>query len=196
MKQCEKAPKPSNYPTNPILAISAVAQVRKNNRKRENGKRSPSNSALKRFPCHECKKYGHWENDQNSDGSLKTGAKVFYTAEDLTASLSPDSKATGNSSVYQRKYTVTFNMATLIGSSVANHHYSASRPPKLIAHGPLVDDGAPYSALGIVELKMIREQLKMFSNLNLDEIPESLNGYMHWQYGDGSHAISSRLIMG
>ena len=65
-----------------------------------------------------------------------------------------------------------------------------------IVSGPLLDDGAPYSAIGIVELKLLFKELGKTFPKRLQKVPEALNGYSHFQYGTGSHASQTRAILG
>lgn len=58
---------------------------------------------------------------------------------------------------------------------------------------PLVDDGAPYSAIGYVELQLLLNHMNGFS---LDSIPSCLEGVIKWHYGSGEHSSASRNIMG
>lgn len=62
--------------------------------------------------------------------------------------------------------------------------------------GPLVDDGAPYSAIGMIELKLLRDHLGLNECFELDPVPKTLNGYTQWQYGTGTHASAARDILG
>lgn len=67
---------------------------------------------------------------------------------------------------------------------------------KCDAPGPLVDDAAPYSALGIVELRSLSREILPDWNGKLDAIPETLHDCVFWQYGSGIHASSKRRILG
>lgn len=62
--------------------------------------------------------------------------------------------------------------------------------------GPLLDDGAPYSALGEVELRILLDELGLTFPRQIDPIPRSLQGFSYFQYGTGSHASQSRKILG
>lgn len=59
---------------------------------------------------------------------------------------------------------------------------------------PLVDDGAEYSAIGIVELKLLQHSNEI--SLSLDPISNSLGSVTHWQFRYGPHASASRKILG
>lgn len=59
--------------------------------------------------------------------------------------------------------------------------------------GPLVDDGAEYSAIGSIELQIL---LNIDSDVGLEPPPDTLNGHSHWQYGQGEHRSARRPILG
>lgn len=46
--------------------------------------------------------------------------------------------------------------------------------------GKLVDDGAQYSAIGNIELLLLKDHLNSVDDIDIDPIPESLNGFTHW----------------
>lgn len=60
--------------------------------------------------------------------------------------------------------------------------------------GPLVDDGADYSAIGIIVLRLNN---KLFSDdqKKLGPITESLNGVARWQYSADEHESALRKIL-
>ena len=80
-------------------------------------------------------------------------------------------------------------MALQTGSSVSTINKT------MYQHGPLVDDGAPYFGVELVELKVIACQLRLLETIKLEKIPESLIRYAHWQYGAGDHSSPTRKIM-
>ena len=88
-------------------------------------------------------------------------------------------------------------MATLTSPSDKDilTSYSASTTSS-IDHGPLLDDGAPYSAIGQIQLHLLADQIGISPNLKLGAIPQSLKGHTHWQYGTGEHASPPRRILG
>lgn len=77
-------------------------------------------------------------------------------------------------------------------SRLITSHDSVNR----VRLGPLVDDGAPYSAIRYVELLILRNALGLEVDFVLDKLPESLDGRTLWQYGSGKHASETRRIMG
>lgn len=80
--------------------------------------------------CHKCGKYGHWHSDHNQDGSLKLGARSS------PAPIQNDSGSTSS------KKTVTFGMVKMVSD---DHDIDTD------FFGPLLDDGAPYSGMGLFE---------------------------------------------
>lgn len=61
---------------------------------------------------------------------------------------------------------------------------------------PFLDDGASYSAIGIVKLNLQTDQTGLSPNPQLDGIPPALEGHTHWQYGTGEHASPAHRILG
>ena len=138
-----------------------------------------------RHPCNKCGKYDHWIRDHNSDGSLPPHVKSVSERKPASYSTSSASSAFARD---QKKNAISFNMAALVGSTASTY-----TKPEL---GPLVDDGAPYSAIGLVELNLLKEHHRSGSPKKLDPIPSSLSGHSHWQYGTGEHSSPARKILG
>ena len=138
----------------------------------------------KKSRCHLCKKFGHWATEHNEDGSLPP--TVRSTDEPVDCKVAP-----GNGSA---KETVTFNMARVTTKDriVA----SSSKLSCDVSVGPLLDDGAPYSALGADELSALAPQLVPGWNGGLDPIPDALHGCTSWQYGTGEHSSPARDNLG
>ena len=189
MKQCDKS-SAKNY-GGTISASSAGTAFRCNHGgKSKSGSRKPSNSALKRLPCHTCGKYGHWKSSHRDDGTLHPDTKVFDTADQFAASLgSSDSTSKSYSNT---KKTISFNMANIFSSTSTTKNCTFVDP----FLGPLVDDGAPYSAIGNIELRLLQDQFGYEIDAQFDSIPDSLDGHTHWQYGIGQHSSAPRRILG
>lgn len=109
-----------------------------------------------RFPCHKYNKFGHWENDQNPDGTLRQGVKCFETPENSSSSHTSTNNNNGmmqvilgfNSKVISTSDTIKCSTAIL---KVSDYNI-----------GPLVDEVAAYSAIG-------EHELKLFQTLNPSE---------------------------
>ena len=62
--------------------------------------------------------------------------------------------------------------------------------------GPIIDGGAPYSAIFVTELCVIRSSLGLPSLTKYDPLLDSISHYKYWHYGGGSHSSEKRLILG
>ena len=73
-------------------------------------------------------------------------------------------------------------MVAFVGSS-ANTNGSSENTSPSAELGLLVDNGVPYSDIGIFELNLLAENVELSSIFQLASIPDSLDGHTHWQYG-------------
>ena len=62
--------------------------------------------------------------------------------------------------------------------------------------GPLVDDGAPYSGLGMQQPADIAEQIMIGWNGQLGRLPPEVRDRPYWQYGSGTYSSMRRRILG
>lgn len=62
--------------------------------------------------------------------------------------------------------------------------------------GPMLDDGAPYSAIGIEELRSLHLSILPTWDGSLESIPEIIADRAFWQYGVGAHESAARRILG
>lgn len=62
--------------------------------------------------------------------------------------------------------------------------------------GPMLYDGAPYSAIGTKELRSLHIAILLNWNVSLEPIPESIADLSFRQNGVGSHASAARKILG
>ena len=62
--------------------------------------------------------------------------------------------------------------------------------------GPLLDDVAPYSGLGMHELKILSPYLRANWSGKLYPLPSAIGNCAHWQYGTGTHSSDSRKMLG
>lgn len=137
-----------------------------------------------RHPCNKCGKYGHWIRDHNSDGSLPPHVK---SVNERSKSSPRPVYASSSSTRDQKMKDISFNMASLVGSIS-----STCTKEEL---GTLVDNGAPYSAIGIFELSALKKQVKYGLPTRPDPISSSLKVHYHWQYGTGEHSSPARKIL-
>ena len=162
------------------------------------GFKKPPLSVLKRKPCIQCKKFGHWKDSHASDGTLPNGTPAFDTAQKFIESLKHNhgsgASEGGNSNPNGSKNTLTFNNACLTGNSCNHNGNSANRNNcSNDVLGPLVDDGAPYSAIGYIELQLL---LNSVNDVEIDPMPSCLENATQWQYGSGEHSSAPRKILG
>ena len=91
----------------------------------------------------------------------------------------PEKREAQSSEAGTSKKSVTFNIAKLVaGSSEIGGQFTVL----------LLDDGAPYSGIGISELKMFSPYLRTKKSGKLYPLPDSISDRTHWQYGTGSHS--------
>lgn len=62
--------------------------------------------------------------------------------------------------------------------------------------GPVVDDLEPYSAIGIVNLKLLYDHLSTSSNILFQPIPDAIVGHTHLKYGFCNHDSPAFRILG
>ncbi len=99
----------------------------------------------------------------------------------------PENPEAQSSEAGTSKKSVTFNMAKLVaGSSEIGGEFT----------GPLLDDGALYSGIGISELKRLSSYLRTQWSGKLYPLPDSISDRNHRQYGTGSHSSESRRMLG
>ena len=130
--------------------------------------------------CKKCQEWGHWQYDHNQDGSLKPGVK---STKEPTTYSKVQSRSSGRT-----KKSITFHMAKLssFGAKIGDTSFPS----------PLLDDGAPYSGIGIHELKLLTPYLREKWDGKIHPIPAPISDKTHWQYGTGSHSSESRKMLG
>ena len=133
------------------LALNANGAYNRNNKNRSFRKnRTPEELAelKKRTKCDACGKTGHWKGDSDCD------------------KISDSSQAPKNTTFGKKKTgTVSFHMANL-------KPFSASSVEDQL--GPLVDDGAPYSSMGIYEFRELQRVTMPTFNGAFDPLPPSV----------------------
>ena len=127
--------------------------------------------------CRSCGERGHWA----SDGLCKSSQVSRKRSVDKPPISTDNSKHvnSGNSSG-----SVAFFMANVCDDGTAKF-------PR-----PLVDDGAPYSGLGVQQLVEIAEDIMVGWNGKLDPLPASVRHRPYWQYGNGTHSSTRRRTIG
>lgn len=144
-----------------------------------------------------CAKFGHRKDSHRAEGSLIEDAQYFDIAAEFASSLGGGSNSrSGNSrNGGQPTRTISFDNAGLI----ANAYSSRDASSDVInnnALGPFVDDGAPYSAVGNVKLRLLMDRFGNMSSVEPEPISSTLAGCTHSQYGKGEHLSTPRRILG
>lgn len=62
--------------------------------------------------------------------------------------------------------------------------------------GPLVNDVAPFSAIGLAELNFVHHHLSPFRDGQIDEPLSSLDNRLLWKYRSGEHSSPQSKIIG
>ena len=62
--------------------------------------------------------------------------------------------------------------------------------------GPLVDDGAPYSGMGLQEFRELQKVIMPTFNGVFDPLPPSVADRPFWKYGNGEQSSGRRKIIG
>ena len=115
-----------------------------------------------RCQCRLCKKYGHWVEDHFPDGKLKPG--TASTDEPVDKRKQTHQPTDG---------TLTF-MAKLSRTALDNDLFAGH-------HGPLLDDGAPFSGIGFTEFKMLQSRILPDWSGTLDALPDIIQKTPYWQ---------------
>lgn len=99
-----------------------------------------------------------------ADGSLPPGVKSFDTPQHSNSNSNKNSNNDGNSersssSADVKKKNISFNMANF------------SEPSEIPLYlGPIIESGALYSAIGLINLNMLADHFGLQSNPSLDPI--------------------------
>lgn len=144
-------------------------------------------------PCHLCKQVGDWADAHNPDGSLKPGSPSF----DPQAMKSVGADGTVKPNPNVPAPAVAF-MANVVNDTIQPPNTVVcvlSAQPRSSRIGPLVDDGAPFSAIGEVELTFHRKRLVGGASEFLEK-PGELRHCSFWQFGVGDHDSPLRRILG
>ena len=202
LRQCDQPRDNRSNLQNPLLSNLAHHQ-RFNKYKHRNKQHFQLQSIVdkkRNNPCHRCGMYGHWANEHLLDGSLKPG--TLSLAEPIKSDKSENandetSDANGQkiddpNATNSGTKSITFNDSTLCDETL---DHSKSHSPSMHI-GPLVDSGAPYSAIGFSELCLLSHHILPHWQAELLPIPDSLDGRTIWQYGSGTHSSPQRRILG
>ena len=183
LRQCDRTGNGDQNVSSSALHANSVSATTFNTHRKKKGKKKLNPAELAdlktKTECRICHKHGHWACDHHADGTVKPGAVVIDT----------EANRNNQDENPPRRRNLTFNMASL------DHGVPNSKIPHDFI-GPLVDDGAPYSGMGMHEFTLLKPVLLAEWNGQLDPIPASIADRPYWQYGVGSHASAPRRILG
>ena len=151
-------------------------------------RRSPEQLAsLKKVStCKSCKQKGHWAGDKECNNSNND------VTQDLERRIEPKPNRGSTGTVTFHMVSLSNNHDTEISSSICQHAYHGEK----IQLGPLIDDGAPYSGMGLEEFLELKDTIMPSFDGMLDPLPATVAYRPFWQYGSGNHASSRRKILG
>lgn len=131
--------------------------------------------------CHRCKKKGHWASDVDKCDQfpVQHSTAAAQSSTSTMRSVDPPPKPSK-----AKPGVLSFHMANL-GSELT----------RTLTVGPQVDNAAPYSGLGLTELRVMRSAILPHWDGNLAPLPLSIQPTPFWQYGSGNHASAPRKII-
>ena len=197
IRQCDNGSSTSRQPTSSNNVLSTNSVLSQNQSSSQSGstyskkKRTMNPEQLRKYKlrcrCNTCGKFGHFHSDHNADGTIKDG---------LPSNDNPPN-ASNNSNNINRNgnggAVLNFGMANLTPKSTTSLSSFSNVPSQL---GPMVDSGAPYSAIGVPELCVLWSSLGRQHITEYDPIPSAISHYAFWQYGSGAHSSAPRRILG
>lgn len=145
-----------------------------------------------KFACRQRGKYGHWKEEHKPDGSLKHGVPSHDKPQTENARGDAKKESTEESESRKAKLVLGFTSTVTSSTLVANSSNSVSAAFRNV--GPLVDDAAPYSAIGEMELHIMSKGL--IEPPLIEPKPEMFADYDTWQYGSGEHGSARKSIIG
>lgn len=130
--------------------------------------------------CNWCGSYGYWFSDHRSDGTLHEA--VIYSGKPIVDDNNKPHHRTndehkGDKDDKSRSTSTFSNVALNSKTDIACLDKMKSDALEL---GALVDNGASYSAIGIVELNALNCNIPSF-NVALNDIPSSLKNCTLWK---------------
>lgn len=129
--------------------------------------------------CSMCVKYGHWGHHHNTDSSLPAATKSV----DLSYALNNKGNTVAKRTLRLKKVRAGRCSNDARGSQTTS------------VRGPLVDIGAPYSAIRIAKLQLTKQNIGYDVSDSLMSISLALNGRICWQRETGKHFSAKRRIL-
>lgn len=135
--------------------------------------------------------HGHWATDHSQDGSSKHYVRLITpTGRTQHQNQVQPQTPNGVQPAHQQLnpgQNVNGQVRTFITNMVDN---TANSNPK-ISSGPLIDNGSPYSSIGLTVLRSLPHEDASFS-IQFDPKPSALSNHVWWQFGTGAHSSARR----
>lgn len=183
LRQCDQVKNSDGYNSSaPLSALTATTGQKQPQGRSGRGRRTLTPEQLadvkSRSTSYQWQEKGHWKSDHNKDGSLKPSVKsVQSNPRSTNVSKSPGSA---------QKNTVTFHMVQFTNNYDFAYDF----------FGPLLDDGAPYSGMGLSEFLLLQPMLIPNWDGSILPVPREIEACPFWQYGSGEHSSEPRNILG
>lgn len=148
--------------------------------------RKPSFSGFNQILFHSCGKFGHWKNNHNADSAPSGGWMSHGSAAEMIANSELFWTSAYNNSRPVGQWCKTVNSDMALGIT--------SKVDSMSGLGPLVDESAENSSIGLLELMLLFKSFVDTSGFY--PMTTSLKGVSHWQLGTGERLSSPKLILG
>lgn len=164
-----------------------------------------------KYPCRRTGKFGHWKNDQKHDRILEIGKISLDRPASYVNTFLPKLRNSikNASEIKHTKPLVAMGFTSALYSSFLVAKVAKPDIADFRNTGPLVDDRAPYSAIGEIEFLTIKNQL--IHSPELEPKPETLAAYdtsgviclrctipirTGWKYGFDATQAGKKSIIG
>lgn len=140
--------------------------------------------------CNLCGKIERFDSDRDENKIIKDGLPSNDGQPVHYGNNNGKNNSDGNNSSFMNFMAKICNNESCSSLVVSNIGCSSSN-----SLGPILDSGAPFSAIGVTELIVLRKSIGVSPLNSYDPIPRQLASYKYWKYGVGSQSSSKRLIM-
>lgn len=152
--------------------------------------------------CIRCGKYGYRAVGHLDGKADRQGLPATDTYPPGAVNMNPIAhQFHATNSAKNTRSNAVLNFNTAISSlNLLNNHTTLStllfNQCSTKSANPLVDVGAPYSAISAVELALLRYMVDQPENKTYGAMPNYVSHYRWWQYGSGEHASQRPRISG
>lgn len=188
---------PSRRQGRSICRGSKSSNNSNSNNKNRREKLSPDE--LRKFKlktkCTKCGNYGHLEVDHLNNGTIRDGLPSILPAEKESNNQDNNNNRNNNGSNNENNNSNNNGARLNIRTFMASYGSNSESDSMPVSAGPVVDVGAPHSAIGLTKLRIFQSD-DHSTFLKLDPKPAALRSYKYWQLGIGNHSSDRRPILG